>query len=255
MHFRIFLLAFLSAVASAAPTVTLRALTGRLYVAEDTYYARENSLVFVGDQAVTVIGATWTPETAQVLACEIAKVTHRPIRDVVNTNYHPDRAGGNAFWLRTRCRIHATQLTRDLLVSDWDAVMQWTRTAMPGFPSVERVLPTDVHPGDFALEDGRIQAFYLGPSHTKDGLFVYFPEEQVLYGGCILKEQLGNLSFADLAEYPKTLRKLQARHLAIQTIIAGHGEASHGPNLIDHYLGLLEKAGPPVNAASAARSN
>ena len=39
-----------------------------------------------------------------------------------------------------------------------------------------------------------MKAIYLGPSHTPDGIFVFFPEEKVLYGNCILKEQLGNLT-------------------------------------------------------------
>jgi len=48
---------------------------------------------------VTVIGATWTPETAEILATEIRKITPKPVSNVVNTNYHPDRAGGNGFLL------------------------------------------------------------------------------------------------------------------------------------------------------------
>ena len=38
----------------------------------------------------------------------------------------------------------------------------------------------------------------LGPSHTPDGIFVYFPQEKVLCGGWILKERLGNLDYADV---------------------------------------------------------
>ena len=74
-----------------------------------------------------------------------------------------------------------------------------------------------------------------------DGIFIYFPEEKVLYGGCILKEQLGNMTFADRAEYPRTLRKLQELKLPIEKIIAGHWSPVHGPELIGRYLELLER--------------
>lgn len=56
---------------AADPTVVLTALRGHLYVAEDNFYLKENSMVYVGDNFVTVIGATWTPETARLLAAEI----------------------------------------------------------------------------------------------------------------------------------------------------------------------------------------
>jgi metallo-beta-lactamase class B len=70
---------------------------------------------------------------------------------------------------------------------------------------------------------------------------VYFPAERVLYGSCVLKEQLGNLSFADVRAYPESLRALKARRLDVTTIVAGHWSPVHGPELIDTYLALLAK--------------
>jgi metallo-beta-lactamase class B len=222
--------------------VVLRHLTGPIYVAEDYYYAKENSAVFVGPDSVTVIGATWSPATAELLAQEIHKITDKPVRDVIDTNYHPDRAGGNAFWKQIGARIVATRMTYDLLTSDWASIVKWTQKGFPDYPTLPLVLPTKTYAGGFELQGGRIRGLYLGPSHTPDGIFVYFPEQQVLYGGCILKEQLGNLAFANLEEYPVTLRNLQHLHLGIKTIIAGHYSPVHGPELIDQYLSLLEMA-------------
>jgi metallo-beta-lactamase class B len=227
-------------VSADEPQLSLRHLTGPIYVAEDSFYSKENSVVYVGRRSVTIIGATWTPETAERLAAEIRKVTDKPIREVVNTNFHPDRAGGNAYWKRIGAGIVSTKMTRDLLQSGWDQVVDGTVKAFAGYPRLPLVLPTKIHAGDFELQGGRIRALYLGPSHTKDGIFVYFPDEKVLYGGCILKEQLGSLAYADVAEYPKTLRKLQALHLDITTIVAGHWSPIHGPELIDQYLALLD---------------
>ena len=221
--------------------LSLTHFNGPIYIVEDNYYAKENSVVYVGRESVTVIGATWTPETAERLASEIRKITDKPIAEVVNTNYHPDRAGGNAYWKRISVRIVSTRMTYERLERDWDSAVDWMRGEVPDYPALPLILPTQVYPGDFTLQDGKIRAFYLGPSHTPDGLFVYFPDEKVLYGGCILKEQLGNLEFADRAEYPNTLRKLQRLNLGIETIIAGHSSPVHGPDLIDQYLELLRK--------------
>jgi metallo-beta-lactamase class B len=81
-------------VFAADPTVVLTPLQGHLYVVEDSFYLKENSMVYVGDSFVTVVGATWTPETAKLLVTEIKKITPKPIMEVIDTNYHPDRAGG-----------------------------------------------------------------------------------------------------------------------------------------------------------------
>jgi metallo-beta-lactamase class B len=221
------------------PKVTLTPLRGHLYMAEDYFYSKENSVVYVGESSVTVIGATWTPETAKLLADEISKITPKPITEVIDTNYHPDRAGGNAYFKSIGARIVSTKMTNDLLAAHWDEMVRYVQKASPNYPMLPLVSPDKTFPGDFELQGGGIKAIYLGPSHTPDGIFVFFPQEKVLYGNCILKEQLGNLDFADLNEYPKTLLKLKQLNLGFTTIVAGHWSPIHGPELIDQYLQLL----------------
>lgn len=212
---------------------------------EDYFYAKENSAVYVGDSSVTVIGATWTPETAKLLAVEISKITPKPITEVIDTNYHPDRAGGNAYFKSIGAKIVSTKMTNDLLTAHWEEMVRYVQKGFPSYPALPLVMPDKTFAGDFELQNGAVKAIYLGPSHTPDGIFVFFPKEKILYGNCILKEQLGNLDFADLKEYPRTLEKLKQLKLGFTTIIAGHWSAIHGPELIDQYLALL--AGRPVS--------
>jgi metallo-beta-lactamase class B len=228
-----------SLVFAADPTVVLTPLQGHLYVVEDSFYLKENSMVYVGDSFVTVVGATWTPETAKLLVAEIKKVTPKPITEVIDTNYHPDRAGGNAYFKGIGAKIISTKLTSDLLMKHWDEMVRYVQKGAPSYPTLPLVLPDKTFAGDFELQRGGVKATYLGPSHTPDGIFVFFPQEKVLYGNCILKEQLGNLDFADLREYPKTLERLKQLHLDFTTIVAGHWSPIHGPELIDKYLQLL----------------
>lgn len=221
------------------PTVVLTPLRGHLNVAEDYFYSKENSVVYVGESSVTVVGATWSPETAKLLSTEIGKITQKPITEVIDTNYHPDRAGGNSYFKSIGAKIVSTKMTGDLLAAHWDEMVRYVQKGIPSYPTLPLVLPDKTFAGDFELQGGGIKAFYLGPSHTPDGIFVYFPEEKVLYGNCILKEQLGNLDFANLTEYPKTLQKLKQLNLGFTTIVAGHWSPIHGPELIDRYLQLL----------------
>lgn len=224
-----------------ANTLTLMHFKGPIYIAEDHFYEGENSVIYVGEQYVTVIGATWTPETAKLLVDEIKKVTNKPIKEVVNTNWHHDRAGGNSFFRSIGSKIYATQKTVDFMKLGWDEMTNIQRKDWSAFPELPMTIPDQIQKSDFTLQNGHVKAFYLGPSHTEDGIFVYFPYEKTLYGGCILKEKLGYLGSSNIAEYPKTLQKLKALRLDIDTIISGHWSPVHGPELIDQYLALLEK--------------
>jgi metallo-beta-lactamase class B len=228
-----------------ASKVEINHLTGPLYIMEDGNFAAENSVFYVGPESVTIIGTGYTPQIAGQIDAAIKKITPLPVTEVVDTDYHPDRAGGNAYWHQMGATVVSTRLTATLLKSDWDKMGDFMRGAFPDYPRLPVSLPTKVYDGDFTLQAGRIQAFYLGPSHAPDDIFVYFPAEKVLYAGDILKEQVGNLASANLAEYPKTLAKLKQLHLPIQFIISGHWSPVHGPELIDQYLALLRQVGSP----------
>src|SRR5258708_22947915 len=93
---RIFPLLILSAplAFAADPTVVLTPLRGHLYVVEDNFYFKENSMVYVGDSFVTVVGATWTPETAKLLAPELKKVPPKPLPKGFAPNSRPQRPPG-----------------------------------------------------------------------------------------------------------------------------------------------------------------
>jgi metallo-beta-lactamase class B len=174
-----------------------------------------------------------------MLASEIAKLTKEPIGEVIDTNYNLDRAGGNGYFKSIGATIVSLTLTADLLREHWTDMVANARMRIPEYPDMPLTLPDTTYPGNFELQNGHVKGIYLGRSHSPDDIFVYFPEEKVLYGGCILKEQLGNLALADLVEYPKTLHKLQRLGLGYTTVIAGHYSPIHGPELVDQYLKLL----------------
>jgi metallo-beta-lactamase class B len=227
------------APAAAAPHLSLVPLKPNLYVVEDDFYAREYSMVYIGRDHVTVIGATWSPMTAEILVAEIKKITPLPVTEVIDQNHDLDRAGGNAYFKQIGAKIIAIQATSDLLAKEGKGQIADTKKFASDYPDIPIVLPDTIVGTDFTLQNGAIRGLWLGASHKPDDIFVWFPNAKVLYGGCALKPALGNMAGADLAEYPKTLRKLKALNLPIETIVAGHMSAVHGPDLIDRYLDML----------------
>ena len=235
------LLLSISGLKRTEPSVSMYPLSDSVYVAEDSHYAKTNYVVYVGAASVTIVGAGWSPDTAELLAREIRKVTNKPISDVILPDHDPEYAGGSAYWKRIGANIVSTKLTEQTLEKDWAKAGDFTRKYFPTYPSLPLVPATKIYAADFTLENGDIRGFYLGPSHNADDIFVYFPKQKVLYAGSILKEHLGNLASANLEEYPKTLEKLRQLHLEIDKIISGHWSAVHGPELIDEYLAMLKE--------------
>ena len=235
------LLLSISTLKGTEPIVSMYPLSGSVYVVEDSHYAKTNYAVYIGAASVTVVGAGWSPDIAELLAGEIRKVTNKPIGNVILPDHDPEYAGGSAYWKRLGANIISTKLTEQTLEKDWVKAGDFTRKHFPNYPNLPLVRPTKTYGADFTLENGEIRGFYLGPSHNTDDIFVYFPKEKVLYAGSILKEQLGNLAFANLEEYPKTLERLRQLHLEIDKIISGHWSAVHGPELIDKYLAMLKE--------------
>lgn len=233
-------------VEAAEPKLTITHLSGPIYLVEDEHYAKTNSLFYVGPAAVTVVGASYTPATASLLAAQIKTFTDLPIREIIDTSPDAEWSGGNSYWTSIGARVMAADVTCDALKKDWSAKVAAVQRNFPGYPSLALSPPGQCYRGDFETQDGHIRVFYLGPSHTPADVFVYFPSEKVLDAGSILKEQLGNLANADVREYPVTLHKLQALHLNIRTVIAGHWSAKHGPDLIDKYLDMLKRSGQPA---------
>jgi len=234
------LLVVIASINAGKPAVSIYALKGSLYIAEDSHYAKTNYIFYVGPKSVTVVGGGWSPETAELLSQEIRKITDKTIENVIIPDHDPEYAGGIGYWKRIGAKVIVTQTTEQALKTQWPKATEFTREHFPTYPRVPLELPTNVYQEHFELENGDIRAFYLGPSHNADDIFVYFPKEKVLYAGSILKEQLGNLASANLTEYPRTLHKLQELHLEIDNVISAHWSPVHGPELIDQYLSMLK---------------
>jgi metallo-beta-lactamase class B len=85
---------------------------------------------------------------------------------------------------------------------------------------------------------------YYGRAHTADNIVTWIPSEQILFGGCMVKEMkstsLGNIADADLAAWPGTIRRVIAAYPSARVVIPGHG-AVGGTELLNHTLELMTK--------------
>ncbi len=103
--------------------------------------------------------------------------------------------------------------------------------------------------GDTTFQTGgrQFEVFYPGPGHAPDNIVIWFPREKVLYGGCFVKSteatSLGNLSDANVKEWPHSLRKVMKKFPVPIYVIPGHEGWSNNQSL-QHTLQLLKAHKP-----------
>ena len=83
---------------------------------------------------------------------------------------------------------------------------------------------------------------YFGQGHTKDNVVGYFPKDNILFGGCLIKElkaTKGYLGDANVGEWSSTVAKVKQQYPNVKIVIPGHGEIG-GIDLLDYTIQLFK---------------
>ena len=83
---------------------------------------------------------------------------------------------------------------------------------------------TDVR--HFTVGDAEIEAKYFGKGHTADNIVGYFPDDHVLFGGCLIKEleaSKGYLGDAYVPQWSETVQRVKEAYPDVKIVIPGHG--------------------------------
>ncbi len=95
----------------------------------------------------------------------------------------------------------------------------------------------------FDFENEKVICRYFGGGHTEDNIVVYFPENKILFGGCLIKsfnsKNLGNTKEAVLEQWDKTILKILKKYPEIEYVIPGHGEFGNAI-LLRHTIELVK---------------
>jgi glyoxylase-like metal-dependent hydrolase (beta-lactamase superfamily II) len=140
-------------------------------VRDDVYLIRSgasgNVTVIVGDDGVLLIDAKFANEHDGVMA-QLEKITHKPVRYVINTHLHADHTGGNQALQALGAEVIASENARRIMAE----------TQASGLPNVVlrdylRVylgkLPVDLH--------------YFGRGHTDGDIVIHLPTERLVIMG------------------------------------------------------------------------
>lgn len=184
--------------------------------------------MIVSSNAEAVIFDTPTNDAASLELIEwTTKELNNKIIAIIPTHYHEDNLGGLNEFHKHGIPSYAYQKT-----------IQITK---------EKNYPQPQHDFDqlFELKVGneKIVAEFLGEGHTCDNIIGYFPAENIMFGGCLIKalgSGKGNLEEANPEDWPESVKKVKSKYPETKTIIPGHGE-SGGTELFDYTIKLFEQ--------------
>ena len=168
-----------------------------------------NGLVVNGD-SVLLIDTGWdTAQLKQII--DWTKINlHKSISYCIVTHSHEDRASGIAMLQQYGVKVFALKATDEKLIKEYGR-------------HADIILPED---STFNIGNLTVTTYYPGAGHTKDNIVVWFPQQKILFGGCLVKSteatDLGNLSDADVKQWPTSIKKLIWRFGNAEYIIPGH---------------------------------
>ncbi|HEX7030693.1 MAG TPA: subclass B1 metallo-beta-lactamase [Gammaproteobacteria bacterium] len=185
-----------------------------------------NGMLMIGPDRITIIDAPWTADAAYDLLDWLDSSFPGRAKRLVITHAHDDRMGSIDVFAERMIPIYSQRNTAGIA-----RTKGWTA-------------PNFVFDDSLPLRSGEqaIELFHPGPAHTPDNIIVWFPDDKVLFGGCMVKsrhaETLGFTGDADEQSWPLALRRALARYPEAREVIPGHGLPG-GTGLLTHTLELL----------------
>ncbi|SDL87548.1 metallo-beta-lactamase class B [Kriegella aquimaris] len=182
-------------------------------------------IIVNGDEAVVFD----TPTTATASTELIDWIVHSlncKIIAILPTHFHSDCLGGIATFHERNISSYAHKRT-----------IEYANENIKNTPKNEFETQLELMVGG-----KKIIAEFFGEGHTKDNIIGYFPEEKVIFGGCLIKSlnaQKGYLGDANVKDWSSTVRKLKAKYGGARIVIPGHGKVG-GIDLLDYTINLFE---------------
>ncbi len=148
------------------------------------------------------------------------------IKGVVFNHFHADCTKGNAIFKKYNIPSIASKKTANLLKKK--------NNLLPDQIFTEKLKLT--------LNNKTIFNRFFGEAHTQDNIVSYFPDENILFGGCLVKSmggRKGNLEDANTNAWSTTVSAIKEAYPNIAIVIPGHGD--YGTiELLDYTISLFK---------------
>lgn len=232
--FLIFALLFTtSAMAAAIPATKVAKVNERIYAllgpmelpSKKNQGYMVNSTLIIGETSAILIDTGFTDEIGAHLAKEVAKLTKKPVKVIINTHHHGDHSFGNAAF--PGAKVISSEMCRKLLIEgegEWLGIIQGALGRK--LPNTRAVPATEVYASktktDVTLDGVKLTFWVPEAAHTAGDMMIWLPDDKVLVGGDItVNEITPNFRDANVKLWIETLAEVKA--MPAKTIIPGHG--------------------------------
>lgn len=210
---------FFGFVTAHGSKLDIHRLTGDFYIFTtystyvskgDTVTLPANGMYLVTDSGVAMFDTPWDTTQFQALLDSIDARHHKKVRLCIATHFHEDRTGGLTYYNGKGIATYTSYQTLQLCMQKHE-------------PKASSYFVNDT---TFRMGQYSFSTFYPGAGHSPDNIVVWFGNERILYGGCLIKSienhDIGNLFDADVRAWAVSLRKLDKHCHKPAYIITGH---------------------------------
>jgi glyoxylase-like metal-dependent hydrolase (beta-lactamase superfamily II) len=184
-----------------------------------------NSTLIVGDEGAILIDTGFSDEIGAHLRKQVAKLTSKPVKVIINTHHHGDHTLGNIAF--PGAKVISAEMCRTLLLqheADWIAILEGSVGRK--FPNTKAVPATEVYANntktDVVIDGVKLTFWVPKAAHTKGDMMIWLPDDKVLVGGDITVNKITpNFRDAEVKLWIDTLAEIP--NLPATAIIPGHG--------------------------------
>lgn len=209
--------------------------------------------VSVGDDGVVVVDDQYAPLADKIQAA-LKGITDKPVRFVINTHFHEDHTGGNAYFQKQAPVIAHDNVRKRL--EEGSTLGNLGTVRMEAKPQPKEALPiiTFDHDVTVHLNGEDIHALHFPSGHTDGDSIIFFPKSNVVhmgddfvrYGFPFIDLGSGGSIKGMIAAMDEVIPKLPAD----VKVIPGHGDLSTLDDVGD-YVKMLKETQAAVEKASS----
>ncbi|PBJ04604.1 MBL fold metallo-hydrolase [Flavobacterium sp. ACN6] len=184
-----------------------------------------NGMIVVSEGEAVIFDTPASDQSSVELLDYLTDHMNWMIKAIVATDWHSDALGGLAVFHRYGVNSYASTQTIKL-ASDNKLVVP-----MQGFKD------------NLVLNVGKKKVFieYLIKGQSSGSIVVYFPEDKVIFGGCLIKA-LGtkkeSMDYINKKAWLEAISAIRKKYPDLKKVIPGHGKLG-GPELLDYTMDMV----------------
>lgn len=195
---------------------------------ENETYGRfsSNGVIYADSGQAIVFDTPVSPEQSKILLDWLQDSMKFEVLGVVVNHFHTDCLGGLEEFHKRKIKSIAHRKTQKLAKQAGNPV-----------PEIGFVRSLDLQVGAQF-----IVCKHLGEAHTKDNLVTWFPGDNMIFGGCMvksLKSGKGNTADANLDEWANTIKLIKETFPGLKIVVPGHGKTGDA-TLLDYTIEMFE---------------